>query len=429
MNCRKIIILVIGIGMLNCLYSQNKLVAKIGEFCAEIEKVRGSKFFIIPKLRPISRKELRKVAINFLKGDPYIKSVLPLYFKMGLIEKSYRRRTINSLMKKAFVEQITAFFSPAQNTIYFNTHNIVKPLPEFRFGERIGLIPLESIFVHELTHALDHQNFLSKVNSLNGEGVYRVINEGSAMFTLFLYAASMAKKPAKEFIKSNIKHLPLHYERTGYKNFDNLPAIVRYDMTLPYSVGAYLFYRMYKLHNLGAFEKIFSHQFCSLSNLIAYVYNSYTFCTKRKEYNGKLFHDADNSIKFISSFSELNILSLLLLADHTFDYKILRYIRSHRVFEHRNKAVLLYLKFKNEKVARKVYRSLYKRYGCQTGKCVPGETMDFLKRAWDFTGLVLNAGNEHYLVRAKTNLLLFLSYNKIDGKIRKWWKKILKSIK
>lgn len=411
--------------------SQNKLNTKITQYSYEVEKIRNTKFFIIPKLSPISRKELRKLAYNFIKKDSYVNTIIPTYHILGLIN-GISLKKIRSLGRKVFLEQTTAFFSPAQNTIYFNTHNIVKPLGEFRFGEKVGLTPLESVFIHELIHALDYYNFTNRHTSqaYPDPNVNRIINEGSAMFSLFLYAAQKVNQAPSRFIKDNLKHLPIHYNKTGYKSFDRLPEIIRYDTTLPYSLGPRLFYKLYKRYNLQAFKKIFSQKFCSVSNLIQYIYNSHTFCPTKITYNKKLLSGTFKTTDYITNFSDLNILSLLLLANNDIDYRVLKYLRSYKVFKYDNNTVLLILKLKNNKTAKKIYEFLYQRYGCRLSKCAidyaPSST---LKSNWNFTGVVLNTGRGWYLVKAKTNIIVLSSYNMTSENVVKLWKNLLKCVK
>ncbi len=426
-------LVIIGCWLLtaNCIHSQNKLKEKIYRYSNEIEKARDMQFFIIPKLQSIKRKDLKKLANDFLTKDDYVKTVLPVYKKLGLIKDEFTLKQIKSLMKKVFLEQITAFFAQNQNTIYFNTHNIVKPLPDFKFSEKIGLTPMESIFVHELIHALDYHNFLSKVNASGSyvdSNVARVINEGSAMFSLFLYAARKANKNPQRFIEEHLKYLPLHYESTGYKGFDRLPEIIRYDMTLPYSLGPRLFYKSYKKYDLQVFKNIFSRKFCSLSNLMRYIDNNHIFCSKNMSYNKKLFSEGFNEVKYIDNFSDINILSTLFLIDKYVNYKIIKYIKSHKVFEYGNDTVLLMLKLQNAKVSKKLYGIFCKRYVRVSGKYVDKRLYP-LKSDWDLTGKISNVGEGYYLLRAGTNVVLFVSYNIMKEEVQNLWKKILNSLK
>ncbi|MFN7181717.1 MAG: hypothetical protein ACK4NF_03440 [Planctomycetota bacterium] len=423
---------------------QEKLKKKIDQYITEIEKVRNEKFFRYPKLRPLRRKDLIELVNNFLKNDYYLKEIVPLHYKLGffpkkLSDKDEKRaiKKIKYLFKKMFLEQISAFYLKEENNIYFYTHNIIKPLKNYKFGPKIGLTPLQSIFVHELVHALDAQSFqhpLSRGDSYFANDIHKIINEGSAMFTLFLYAAYKKEMDPNKFLKNNLHHLLLHYSKTGYKAFDKLPATIKYDITLPYSLGARIFYTYYKKKQLKAFESIFTSGSKNLPSLLSSIFESYNnkIIAPQHFLNKSIFKDF-KSIKHHSRFSVLNLYALLLSIDKNFRYTLLRHIKMCNLFELDNSIILLMIKLRNKYVAKRFYDTLKLKFGCKNGECVAISHQDkkYFKKDWKVTGAPFNNRGGHYLLKAGANIILLFSYINMrrNQKGENLWKKIIKNIK
>jgi hypothetical protein len=386
------------------IFPQEGIYKKLNEYIKVIEKVRKEKFFSIPKAKPITRKELLANAVENIKRDFYFNGVIPIYQKLGFIESGdLTLKKIKQTFKKVLLEQTTAFYFPADNTIYFNSHNILKPLKNYRFGEKIGLRPIESVFVHELVHALDINAFFSPQQPPLSYDTYlpKIIGEGSAMFTMFLYAAIKQNQEGVKFIKSNLKHLPLSYKNTGYKALDNLPDILKYDMTLPYSLGPRIFFLAYKKYGADAFKILFTTHFCSLPHLLSFVTNSLGTCfTPQSGY--KFLIKLNIKHKILEKFSFLNIFSILYTINNNIHYSLFKHFTTFRLFEIEPKSILLILKTKNRNSAKKIYKILSEKFHSQ-------------------------ASNFSALKRINTNIILFSSYNNQKDKTEQIWGKILKS--
>ncbi len=419
------------------LFCQEKLKEKISNYIKDIEKVREERFFKFPGLKPIKRRELARLANNIVKNDYYLTNIIPFYKKLGFIKDNVTLKKIKYLFKKMFLEQISAFYSMTDGNVYFYTHNIVKPLQNFRFGENIGLTPLQSVFVHELVHALDYQNFERKLREDReyfDRETGKLIIEGSAMFTLFLYAAYKKNKDSVQFLEENLHYLPIHYSNTGYKWFDRLPSIVKYDITLPYSLGARIFYRMFKSERLKIFRKIFYGEFKCISELLAYVNQSYNKCypLKLKEL---LYRSGIKKIKQIDKLSLLNVLAMILSiyendAKPELILKLMEHFNYISGFEIDKDSVLLVMKLKNRKVARQVFDKFSGKYAClqerkfsmcsSLSKTIPNKHIIDVKNYYGFN---------HKLLLSNKYVILFVYNNNMSKKTKILWKKILNSLK
>ena len=210
--------------------------ARVSEIARDVERVRELKFERMPRLRLVSPEEATRDSLR--EVDHYVSRRRQqieegLLVMLGLLPPDVRLRQI---LGEALTEEVAGYYLPRTDTMA-----LIR-------GAGFGALASEVTLAHELTHALEHQNFDIEPEEetffTEDRGVgLTALREGSATVAKVDYVALTrgAGGDLPEELRAQVLE---EFERIGLPASTGLPRYVRESLVFPYAAGGRFVHRI-----------------------------------------------------------------------------------------------------------------------------------------------------------------------------------------